>query len=86
MPEPPADPRSAGEHPASGGEPPAPPDPPFPGTDALGRPLTDAERAAFEKLLLKHHFEDCTLAALAFAHKCTRSRAAAQDVLSRALE
>ncbi|HEY1697255.1 MAG TPA: hypothetical protein VGG39_34075 [Polyangiaceae bacterium] len=91
MPEPPADTPAAGApQPGSpepvGGEPPPPPDPAYPGTDALGRPLTDDERRALEKLLRKHEFERCYLAALAFAHKQMRSRAGAQDVLSRALE
>jgi hypothetical protein len=56
---------------------------PIVGTEALGRPLTKAEREHAARILRAHDFAGASLVALRFAYKKTRSRAAAQDLLSR---
>ncbi len=63
----------------------APPDPPLVGTDTLGRPFTDAERLAFDKLLRRHGFHACHRAAIAFGHKLSHNAATAEDLAARAL-
>ena len=54
------------------------------GTDRLGRPFTDEEKARASKLLREHDFAGACMIALRFAHKKTRSLQAAQDLLARA--
>jgi hypothetical protein len=54
------------------------------GTDRLGRPLTDPERAIFSALLRAHDFVGASIVALRFALKLTRRRQAAQDLQARA--
>ncbi|HEY2513993.1 MAG TPA: hypothetical protein VGI39_24165, partial [Polyangiaceae bacterium] len=66
--------------------PPAPPLPPLVGTDTLGRPFTDAERRAADRLLARHGFASARLIALAFAQKKCRDRAMAEEVVLRAIE
>ncbi len=56
----------------------------FPGTDRLGRALTDAEKKDLAALLRAHDFVGASLVALAFAFKLTRSQPAAQDLRGRA--
>jgi DNA-directed RNA polymerase specialized sigma24 family protein len=63
----------------------APPDPPLVGTDTLGRPFTNAERLAFDRLLRRHAFHSCHRAAIAFAHKLSHNAADAEDLAARAL-
>jgi hypothetical protein len=58
---------------------------PIIGTERLGRRFTDAERAHFEKVLRDHDFKIARRYALLFARRKTRSNAAAQDLVSRAL-
>jgi hypothetical protein len=53
------------------------------GTDRVKRALTNAERKALEKLLRKHDFVGASLVALRFAHKLTRSRERARDLIGR---
>jgi hypothetical protein len=65
---------------------PAPAGPPLVGTDALGRPFTDAERLAAEELLGKHGFAGLFIVALAFGLKLTGNRGRAEDIRSRAFE
>jgi hypothetical protein len=54
------------------------------GTDRLGRPLTDEEKRRFGALLRAHDYPGAWLVALRFAHKLTRSRERAQDLMGRA--
>jgi hypothetical protein len=56
---------------------------PILGTDALGRPLTRAERAYAAHLLRAHDIAGASLVALRFAYTKTRNMAAAQDVMGR---
>jgi hypothetical protein len=53
------------------------------GTDRLGRPLTDGEKAQFSALLRAHDFVGASLVSLRFAFKLTRSKQAAQDLQGR---
>ena len=53
------------------------------GTDRLGRPLTDEEKKRFGALLREHDYPGARLVALRFAHKLTRSRLRAQDLMGR---
>lgn len=55
----------------------------YPGTDRLGRALTNEEKAAFAKLLRAHDYVGARLVALNFAHKLTRSRQAAKELMGR---
>jgi hypothetical protein len=54
------------------------------GTETLGRPLTDEEKKRFGALLREHDYPGARLIALRFAHKLTRSRGRAQDLMGRA--
>jgi hypothetical protein len=54
------------------------------GTDRLGRPFTNEEKARFSALLRAHDFVGASMVALRFAFKLRRNEAAAQDLLSRA--
>lgn len=54
------------------------------GTEALGRPFTNEERARFAALLREHDFVGASMVALRFAFKLRRNQAAAQDLLGRA--
>jgi hypothetical protein len=53
------------------------------GTDRLGRPLTDEEKKRFGALLREHDYPGARLVALRFAHKLTRARLRAQDLMGR---
>lgn len=55
----------------------------YPGTDKLGRPLTDAEKKQLGKLLRDHDFAGASLVALRFAYKLARGREAARDLVGR---
>src|SRR5260370_16333299 len=54
-----------------------------PGTDRLGRPLTDEEKKRLGALLRQHDYPGARLVALRFAYKLTRSRTRAQDLMGR---
>jgi hypothetical protein len=54
------------------------------GTDVLGRPLTDAEKRRFERVLRKHDYVGARMVALRFAHSLTKNLGRAQDVMGRA--
>jgi len=54
------------------------------GADARARPLTIDERRRLGALLREHDYPGARLVALRFAHKLTRDRAAAHDVMGRA--
>lgn len=54
------------------------------GTDKLGRALTVDEKKRFGALLREHDYPGVRLVALRFAHKLTRSRQRAQDLMGRA--
>jgi hypothetical protein len=54
------------------------------GTDRLKRPLTNAERDDLAKLLRRNDYVGAILVALRFAHKLTRSRERARDLMGRA--
>jgi hypothetical protein len=54
------------------------------GTERLGRPLTDDEKRRFGQLLREHDYPNVRLVALRFAHKLTRARVRAQDLMDRA--
>jgi hypothetical protein len=56
----------------------------FVGTERLARPLTDEEKKAFGALLREHDYPGVRLVALRFAHKLTRSRERAKDLMGRA--
>jgi hypothetical protein len=56
---------------------------PFLGTDALGRPLTEAEREALAALLRAHDFAGAFLIGLRFALTKTRNRQSARDLMGR---
>jgi hypothetical protein len=71
--------------PAPPSPPGAAPDPPVLGTDTLGRPFTDAERLAFDRLLRRHGIHACHRAAIAFGHKLSHNEADAEDLAARAL-
>jgi DNA-directed RNA polymerase specialized sigma24 family protein len=64
---------------------PLPPAGPFPGTDTLGRPYTDAERRALDRALVAHGFRAAHRAAVAFAYKKTHNPAHAEDIVGRVL-
>ncbi len=53
------------------------------GTDRLGRPHTDDEKATFGALLRAHDYPDARLVALRFAYRLTRDRARARDLVGR---
>jgi len=55
----------------------------FVGTDRLGRPLTNPEKAELAALLRAHNFVGASMVALRFAFKKTRSQGRAQDLLGR---
>ncbi len=57
--------------------------PVFPGTDRLGRPLTNEEKAAFAKALRESDYVGARLVALRFAHKLARGREGAKNLMSR---
>jgi len=54
------------------------------GTDALGRPFTDAEKRRFGALLRAHDYPGAHLTALRFAAKLGRSPQHARDLVGRA--
>jgi hypothetical protein len=53
------------------------------GTDRLGRPFTNAEKAFFSALLREHDFVGASLVGLRFAYKLTHARQASQDLMGR---
>jgi hypothetical protein len=53
------------------------------GTERLGRPLTDDEKKRLGALLRAHDYPAVRLVALRFAHRLTRSRARAEDLMAR---
>jgi hypothetical protein len=55
----------------------------YPGTDKLGRRLTDAEKKQFDRLLRDHDFAGASMVALRFAYKLARSHDAARDLMGR---
>ncbi|HEY8042590.1 MAG TPA: hypothetical protein VIF15_22465 [Polyangiaceae bacterium] len=55
----------------------------FPGTERLGRPLTDQEKADLAALLRAHDYVGARMAALRFASSRTGSLQAAQDLVGR---
>jgi hypothetical protein len=55
----------------------------YPGTNALGRPLTDAESRDLARLLRGHGFADASLIALRFAYRLTENRDAARELVAR---
>ncbi len=56
----------------------------FPGTDKLGRALTDAEKRDLAALLRGHDYVGCRIRALAFAFRLTNAREPARDLTGRA--
>jgi hypothetical protein len=56
----------------------------FPGTDKLGRALTDVEKRDLAALLRAHDYVGCRIRALAFAFKLTNAREPARDLTGRA--
>jgi hypothetical protein len=56
----------------------------YPGTVALGRPLTKAESKALSDLVRAHGFINARVIALAFGIKLMRSKAGGQDLVGRA--
>jgi hypothetical protein len=56
---------------------------PYAGTNALGRPLTDAESRELARLLRGHGFADASLIALRFAYRLTQNRDAARELVAR---
>jgi hypothetical protein len=61
-----------------------PPVAPFPGTDRLGRPLTNEERRDLEKLLRAHGFDGARRRALLFGRRLARGRTGAEDLVQKA--
>jgi hypothetical protein len=53
------------------------------GTDRLNRALTNAEREELAKVLKQHDFVGASMVALRFAHKLTRRRERARDLVGR---
>jgi hypothetical protein len=56
----------------------------FPGTNKLGRPLTDDEKRDLAALLRAHDYVSCRIRALAFAFRLRHERDAANDLAGRA--
>jgi hypothetical protein len=56
------------------------------GTDRLGRPFTDEEKARASTLLREHDFAGACMIALRFAYRLTHGQEAARDLLGRASE
>ncbi len=61
-----------------------PPVAPFPGTNRLGRPLTNEERKDLEKLLRAHGFDGARRRAVLFGRRLLRGRGGGEDLAQKA--